>query len=203
MLEQVQVFADVGSQPMNRRERRPATLTAFATRPDGSTSEITIVDLSFAGCGVISTTRLVAGERLRLSVADRGTAEALVRWVDGARAGLSFESVDVSESVSKKPRRHERVSVAGEVTMRRSGKINFRVHVYDLSPEGCKAEFVERPELDEQLWIKFDGLEALEARVRWLSGAKAGVRFSRPLHPAVFDLIVSRLGCGQPQSSAA
>jgi hypothetical protein len=203
MLQQVQVFADVGSQPMNRRERRPVTLTAFATRPDGSASEITIVDLSFAGCGVICTTSLVAGERLRLSVADRGTAEALVRWVDGARAGLSFESVDISESASKKPRRHERVSVEGEVTMRRSGKVSFRVHIYDLSPEGCKAEFVERPELDEQLWIKFDGLEALEARVRWLSGAKAGVRFSRPLHPAVFDLIVSRLGCRQHQSSAA
>jgi hypothetical protein len=203
MLQQVQVFADVGSQPMQRRERRPVTLTAFANRADGSASEITIVDLSFSGCGVICTTSLVAGERLSLSVLGRGTAEAIVRWVDGARAGLSFESTDVSESASKKPRRHERVSVEGEVTMRRSGKTSFRVHIYDLSPDGCKAEFVERPELDEQLWIKFDGLEALEARVRWLSGAKAGLSFIRPLHPAVFDLIVSRLGSGQPQSSAA
>lgn len=203
MLERVQVFADVGSQPMHLRERRPVTLTAFATRADGSASEITVVDVSFAGCGVISTTSLVAGERLSLSVANRGTVEAVVRWVDGARAGLSFESVDVSESASQKPRRHERVSVEGEVAMRRSGKVSFRVHIYDLSPEGCKAEFVERPELDEQLWIKFDGLEALEARVRWLSGAKAGVSFSRPLHSAVFGLIVSRLGCGHPQSSAA
>lgn len=203
MLQQVQVFADVGSQPLHRRERRPVTLIAFAHRADGSAVEMTVVDLSFDGCGVICTTNLSAGERLRLAVVGRGTAEAVVRWVDGARAGLSFESVDASDVASKKPRRHERVSVEGEVSMRRSGKISFRVHIYDLSPDGCKAEFVERPKLDEQLWIKFDGLEALEARVRWLSGAKAGVSFSRTLHPAVFDLIVSRLGRGEGQSSVA
>lgn len=203
MLQQVQVFADVDSQPLHRRERRPVTLTAFAGRADGTAVEMTIVDLSFDGCGVICTTNLLPGERLQLSVAGRGTAAALVRWVDGARAGLTFESVDVSEVASKKPRRHERVSVEGEVTMRRVGKLSFRVHIYDLSPDGCKAEFVERPQLDEQLWIKFDGLEALEARVRWLSGAKAGLRFVRALHPAVFDLIVTRLGRAQTQSSAA
>jgi hypothetical protein len=77
--------------------------------------------------------------------------------------------------------------------MRRAGKLSFRVHVYDLSPDGCKAEFVDRPELHEQLWIKFDGLEALEASVRWLAGSRAGVRFARPLHAAVFDLLAARL----------
>lgn len=203
MLQQVQLFADIGSQPLHQRERRPVTLTACAKRGDGSVAEMTIIDVSFDGCGVICTANLTLGEQLNLSVADRGTTAARVRWVDGARAGLAFEVADDSDVAPKEPRRHERVSVEGEVAMRRAGKISFRVHVYDLSPDGCKAEFVERPQLDEQLWIKFDGLEALEARVRWLSGAKAGIRFSRALHPAVFDLIVARLGRGHPRSSAA
>jgi hypothetical protein len=85
--------------------------------------------------------------------------------------------------------------VSGEVTMRRAGRANFKVHVYDLSPDGCKAEFVDRPGLHEQLWIRFDGIEALEANVRWVAGAKTGLKFSRAIHPAVFDILAARLGC--------
>ena len=77
--------------------------------------------------------------------------------------------------------------------MRRAAKLAFRVRVYDLSPEGCRAEFVERPGIGEQLWVKFDGMEALEAKVRWIVGAKAGLKFVRPLHAAVFDLLIAKL----------
>ena len=77
--------------------------------------------------------------------------------------------------------------------MRRAGKLAFRVHIYDLSPDGCKAEFVERPELNEQVWIRFEGMEAIEAKVRWIVGVKAGLRFSRPLYGAVFDLLVAKM----------
>lgn len=203
MAQPAQVFAETGSQPLHRRERRPVRLAAYANRQDGSAVEMTVVDLSFDGCGVLCTARLTAGERLSLSVVGRGTASAVVRWVDGARAGLSFECAEPGEAASKQPRSHQRVSVEGQVMMRRAGKVSFRVHVYDLSPDGCKAEFVERPELDEQLWIKFDSLEALEASVRWIAGAKAGVKFARALHPAVFDLMVARLGSAQPRPSAA
>jgi hypothetical protein len=90
--------------------------------------------------------------------------------------------------------RRERVAVTGEVTMRRPGKVSFRVEVYDLSRDGCKAEFVERPELHERLWLKFDALEAVEARVRWVAGAKVGLEFVRPFHAAVFELLVTRIG---------
>jgi hypothetical protein len=189
--EPAHVFADAGATPLARRERRPVTLAAYATRPDGSLVHLTVVDLSYDGCGVLCTTRLDAGEILTLSVMDRGTALATVRWVDGVKAGLSF-TAEPPGAAERQPRRHERVCVGGEVIMRRAGKVSFRVEVYDLSPDGCKAEFVERPELHEQLWIKFDGLEAVEARVRWIAGAKAGLEFARPLHAAVFDLLVKR-----------
>jgi hypothetical protein len=76
--------------------------------------------------------------------------------------------------------------------MRRAGKTHFRVHIYDISPDGCKAEFVDRPELGEQLWIKFDGMEAMEAHVCWIVGARAGLRFVRPIHAAIFDMLVAR-----------
>jgi hypothetical protein len=184
--------ADTGSVSNPRRERRPVDLPAFATRQDGSLVEMSVVDLSYDGCGVACAGALNQGERLTLSVLRRGKIPAEVRWVRGGKAGLSFQT-DGDQERYPTPRQHERVSVEGQVTMRRSGKLNFKVHVYDLSSKGCKAEFVERPELGEQLWIKFEGIDALEAEVRWIIGAKTGVHFARPIHPAVFDLLLERL----------
>jgi hypothetical protein len=60
------------------------------------------------------------------------------------------------------------------------------VNVFDLSPRGCKIEFIERPAVGERVWVKFDGLEAVEGMVRWVAGHVGGVEFQRPLHDAVF-----------------
>ena len=191
--------ADAGVVPHARHVRRPVTLAAYGTRGDGSLVEMTVVDLSYDGCGVICTVELRPGERIDLSVVRRGRLTAEVRWVDGAKAGLAFPAEPAEKSETRQPRRHERVSVEGEVTMRRVGKHNFRVHVYDLSPDGCKAEFIDRPELGEQLWIKFDGIEALEAQVCWIVGAKTGLKFVCPIYAAVFEMLLVRLG-GRPAS---
>jgi hypothetical protein len=42
--------------------------------------------------------------------------------------------------------------------------------------------------------LKFDGLEAIEAEVCWVEGFVAGLQFDKPIHPAVFDLLLHRLG---------
>lgn len=193
------MFADAGALPLHRRERRPVTLSACGTRVDGSMVQLTVVDLSYDGCGVLCSTALKAGERLNLAVLRRGTTGAIVRWAQGGKAGLSFIRDAAADSRSTQPRRHERVSINGEVSMRRAGKAHFKVHIYDLSPDGCKAEFVDRPDIDEQLWIKFDGMEALEAHVRWIAGSKAGIKFARSFHSAVFDMLLARLA-GQAAS---
>lgn len=90
-------------------------------------------------------------------------------------------------------RRISRVEVNAEVLMRRSSNHNYRVRVFDASPLGCKLEFVERPMLDEQVWVKFDGLETIPAAICWLDGFCAGVEFDRPMHPAVFDNLLQKL----------
>jgi hypothetical protein len=178
----------------SRVPRRPVELRAHATRANGTTVDLVIVDLSYNGCGVLSDEPLIAGERLDLAVARRGVAPATVCWYADGKAGLSFVQESDEQKPAQQPRRSERVSVDGQVTMRRSGKLPFRVHIYDLTPNGCRAEFVERPEFGEQLWIKFDQLEALEAKVRWVAGPKTGLEFARPVHQAVFDLLVARHG---------
>lgn len=91
------------------------------------------------------------------------------------------------------PRQASRVSLAGEVSLRRAGQMQYQVSVFDVSEHGCKVEFVEKPRLDEHVWLKFDGLEALEATVCWVDGFAVGLEFARPIHPAVFDLLIARL----------
>ena len=92
-----------------------------------------------------------------------------------------------------RPRRPGRVSLNAEVLLRRVGQNNYRVTVYDVSPEGCKVEFVERPNLDELVWVKFEGLEAIEANVCWVRGMASGLEFKRPIYPAVFDQLLTRI----------
>jgi hypothetical protein len=90
---------------------------------------------------------------------------------------------------SQKRRGADRLPLTAEVRLRRSGGQGFRVRVFDASPSGCKIEFVERPALGDRVWVKFGGLEALEATVRWLDGSYGGVEFARPVYGPVFDRI--------------
>ena len=91
-------------------------------------------------------------------------------------------------------RRSERVELDADVALRRSGHATYRVRVHDVSPHGCKLEFVERPQVDELVWVKFQGLDAIESAVCRVDGFVVGVEFVQAIHPAVFEALVARLG---------
>lgn len=186
--------AVVPGEPVARRERRPANLRGFVVFADGSAVDVQLTDLSYDGCGVSCPDPLKVGEKLKLSILRRGAIEAEVRWSEAGRAGLVFAPEKREPEKPHWPRRSNRVSLDGEVKLRRLGQHSYQVRVRDLSPEGCKVDLVERPRVDEHLFVKFDGLEALDAIVCWVDDSFcAGVNFVKPLHPAVFDLLVARL----------
>ena len=178
--------------PVERRERRPVTMLGYAMREDQSTFEIMLVDLSYEGCGIETPVDLKAGEPLKLSVLRRGAIECRVRWCSNGKAGLIFEP-ETPKDAEQRPRRSERVPIDGEISLRRLGQINYRVRLFDCSPEGCKTELIERPRIGEHVLVKMPHLESLDAEVCWVDGFTAGLRFEKPLHPAVFDLMVERL----------
>jgi hypothetical protein len=178
--------------PIERGERRPVRLTGHAVLEDGTVFDMTLVDLSYDGCGIESPIKLKRGAGIKLAVVQRGAISAKVCWYKDGKAGLMFEP-EPEPAKGHQPRRSKRITVTAEVTLRRHGRQNFRVQVFDASAHGCKVEFVERPENQECVWVRFEGLEPIEALVRWLDGQCAGLQFSRPIHPAVFDLIAERL----------
>ena len=87
----------------------------------------------------------------------------------------------------------ERNSVDGEVSMRRLGSFGFDLPVRDISTAGCKVELVEQVSASDPVITRLPGLEPFGATVMWSDERCAGIRFNRPIHPAVFDLLLGRL----------
>jgi hypothetical protein len=103
---------------------------------------------------------------------------------------------------SSRTRESERTPLNTEVLLRRSGRHNFNVRAFDASPTGCKVEFLDCPELDERVFVKFNGLEGLEGYVCWVGDRVIGIEFDKPIHPAVFDALVRRALTPEPQPYA-
>jgi hypothetical protein len=180
-----------GQSSLHRHERRPVSMRASIATGDGSRAEALVLDLSHDGCGIETSMTLAPGQPVRLCV-DGEEIFANVRWYAGGKAGLVFDTRDPDE-VEKKSRTHDRGPIALTASMRRLGMPAYRVEVSDLSPEGCKVGVIERPRTGEHLLMKFDELEPIECEVVWVEDYFAGLRFERPIHAAVFDLMVQRL----------
>lgn len=87
-----------------------------------------------------------------------------------------------------------RVAVTGQISVRKSGCLSFQLPTLDLSAEGCRVELVEAVDAGERVIVRLPALEPIGADVAWVHGIHAGVRFHRPLHPAVFDQLLGRFG---------
>lgn len=182
----------------SRGPRRTVGLDAHLHRGTGVIVPITIRDLSYSGCKVATPEPLIDGETMALSVPGRGRINVTVRWFDGAEAGLEFEPEPKPRNAEAEIKRiGERLLARAEVTVRKPGGPMWTADVADISPQGCRIGWVAKPREGDGMWIKFDGLEALDARVCWVEGRMAGLQFVRPFHPAVFDLLVARLQNGR------
>ncbi|WP_185829158.1 PilZ domain-containing protein [Sphingomonas ginkgonis] len=183
-----------GLATTERQARQPVNLPATAVFENGASIAMTLVDLSYDGAKVESPLALLPGLRFKLSVLRLGALDAEVRWCRDRIAGLRFAAAEPSALPVETPRSHPRIDLAGSVSLRRSGKHNYQARIFDLSPSGCRVEFVERPSLGESLWIRFDGLDSLEGTVRWLDGFYGGIEFNRHIYPVVYELLLARLG---------
>ena len=175
-----------------RQERRSVSMQGHLVRAGGATQVITLTDLNYGGCGIRSPVELEVGEAVKVSVLGRGSIAAEVRWYADGKAGLVFEPV-APEAKEQIERRAARLEVPGEVALRVPGHNNYHVRILDLSTDGCRVELVERPSVGDLMMVKFEGLEVMDAEVCWVEGFNAGLKFDRPIHPAVLDLLVKRL----------
>ena len=148
-----------------REPRRDVDLPAVALFDDLSTVSVKVVALSYNGCRVRTDLHLEIGAQFELSVLGLGKMPATVRWSSAGVAGLSFGAEAVVPA-PETPRQQPRESLKAQVLIRRAGHKNYFVETLDVSPSGCRIAFVDRPSVGERHWVKFDGMDALEAEVR-------------------------------------
>lgn len=175
-----------------REHRRSVAFPAHVLLASGDYTQVDVTDLSYDGCSVESPIELAPQSSVKLSVGALGVHDAVVRWWRNGRAGLAF-CIQQSDEREFVQRDQERIQLSAEISLRRVGRKNYTAQVFDLSTHGCKVEFVERPRLDELVWVKFNALEAIEAEVCWVDGFFGGLKFLRPIYPAVYDLLLARL----------
>lgn len=181
--------------------RRQLAMKGFGRLEDGTTFPLSLVDISYFGCRIRTEAALGPGVRFRLSTFGcRGSVEAEVRWQDDGQAGVEFVSGEGAAKPSI-PRSRRREELEGAVYVRRPGGQRYKARLFDLTTNGCKVEFVERPRCGDRLWVKCPGLEAIEAKVAWVDGLSGGLKFVRPLHQAVFESLVSRLKPGAARAA--
>lgn len=119
----------------------------------------------------------------------------------GTDGFMPGEELDAVSRVPSASRGHERLLEDPRALYVRGSHWRSRKGAYDLSRHGCKLEFVDRPSLDDRIWVKFEGLEALEALVCRIDGFVADVEFERPIHDAVFNMQLARLRLILPSSA--
>lgn len=174
-----------------RAQRRPVAMRGYIIGATGASHVVELFDLNYGGCGIRTPVPLTPGERVKLSVLNRGSIPAEVKWYENGRAGIDFSPAD--ERREHTARKAQRIDVKAEAILRIPNRPSYRVAVDDLSTDGCKVEFVERPREGDRVAVKFFGLDALEAKVAWAERSTAGLIFTNPMHPAVFDLLLQRL----------
>ena len=182
---------DTGGLP-ERAARRPVEFRAHLVLGGGVVLDVRVLDLSYDGCQIDVPKAIFEGDSVQLSVQGRGAIEATVRWCKEGRAGLKFP--DEEQAKQQVARKGNRRTAGMEAQLRRIGRLTYSVELRDLSPDGCMIDLVERPVIGEVMQVKLPGLETMPARVRWVDDYIAGLKFERPMHPAVFELLLQRMG---------
>lgn len=88
-------------------------------------------------------------------------------------------------------RKAERRIVNLAASLREPGASLADAEVVNLSVTGFAAETDAELEVGSHVWLKLPGLEAVNSRIVWVEGRKAGFEFVTPLHPLTLDLVLA------------
>jgi hypothetical protein len=183
--------ADPGA--LERAARREVGLNGWGFLADGTCFALSVLDLSYDGCRLKPEIALLPGVKFKMSIVGfQGAVDAEVRWHKQGCAGVKFAAAEVAGK-PQVARSYDREAVNSVLELRRLGRKQYQARMFDLAPGGCKVEFIERPRPGELIRVKLDGLDSIEAVVRWVDGYYGGVEFVRPIHSAIYDSLLARL----------
>jgi hypothetical protein len=100
---------------------------------------------------------------------------------------------ETENAMSPGRRGSARVAADWTIVLRGLGRTSLDVRLTDISTGGCQVEASGALNDGDHLVARLPGLEPLGAKVAWTDRCSAGLRFDRPLHPAVFELLLTRI----------
>lgn len=106
---------------------------------------------------------------------------------------------DSEQARVHRSRRAPRIGFELPVRCKR-GVLRTTVMLRDMTTHGARIDGLEHLHLDEPITLLLPGLQAKEAYVAWHKDQAAGLEFDRPLHPAVFEQLVSDFALKRPRS---
>ena len=119
-------------------------------------------------------------------------------WQPGEADGHASFEAEISTAAPvpapAKPRLAERVEVSFGAALRQRGASGVSVQIADLSTTGFRVATHLELEPGTDVWLRLPGLEPCHARAVWSRGHYVGCEFLRPLHPAVLQMIVRKVG---------
>lgn len=132
-----------------------------------------------------------------LRLVQRGVAEmrddAALRDAFGRRLPELSSKKKVVKVEPSDRRREPRSELRCDATVRLGYQRDLKVKIYNLSANGCLLRHrIEQLAIEDRIGVTLPEFESFSGTVVWNSGHKAGVRFDRPLHAAVLELIVAR-----------
>jgi hypothetical protein len=122
----------------------------------------------------------------------RAQADKPLGVARGQAAGARTAS-DTLDDGSEERRSNPRFGLGSEILVRRRGGFNCKVKIGNLSVRGCEIEVVENFDVDDELVARLPRLEPLGARVCWSEAKRAGLEFTKSIHPAVLEALLTRL----------
>lgn len=122
----------------------------------------------------------------------RAQADQPLGIARGQAAGART-AADTLDDESGERRSSSRFALGSEILVRRRGGFNCKVQIGNLSVRGCEIEVVENFDVDDELVARLPQLEPLGARVCWSKVRRAGLKFSKSIHPAVLEALLTRI----------
>jgi hypothetical protein len=86
----------------------------------------------------------------------------------------------------------QRAPVDLQAGFRKAGYDSARAEISDISVTGCKVDSAVSLGPKTQVWIKFPGLQPMQATVIWTNGFEVGCEFSAPFYKPVLDNLLYR-----------
>ena len=176
----------VPALPERRQQERQVTILRVGTLVvDGRRELCLIRNISSGGLMAHVYSAVRPEQRVTVELKSNQQIEGTINWVDGANAGIAFDTpVDITELLSNpqvlengwRPRA-PRVEIDRMATLR-VGARTFWVNTKDVSQGGVKINTEETFEVDTAVVVTLENFRPLSGTVRWQKGRACGIAFN-------------------------